>query len=157
MHFIGIKFYKTAFKFFQGFGPCFLVRQSVPCDCSSKAYGVPGKICFFGLGRMMFSFLLRPEFLYKNKSLNSVTVYPFKHLKSNSVGRSLYIVSRLSHPVRIKTSSAPVSHGRPYTIRPALAWSFSRLSRCVLLHDPHIVRLYVTDGSILYHFCVEIF
>ena len=26
MHFIGIKFYKTSFKFFQGFGPCFLVR-----------------------------------------------------------------------------------------------------------------------------------
>ena len=27
-----------------------------------------------GLGRMMFSILLRPEFLCKNKSLNSVTV-----------------------------------------------------------------------------------
>ena len=27
-----------------------------------------------GLGRMMFSFLLQPEFLCKNKSSNSVTV-----------------------------------------------------------------------------------
>ena len=27
MHFIGIKFYETAFKFFQGFGPCFLALR----------------------------------------------------------------------------------------------------------------------------------
>ena len=64
-----------------------------------------------GLGRMpMFSFVLRPEFLCKNKSLNSVTVQHFKHLKTNSVNRTLYIVSKLSHPVRIKTSSTLVSH-----------------------------------------------
>ena len=34
--------------------------------------------------------------------------------------------------------------------RPALAWSLSRLFRCVLLHDPHTVGPYVTDGSITF-------
>ena len=47
IHFISIKFCKTALKFFQVFSPCFLVRESVPCDCSSKAYGVSDKICFW--------------------------------------------------------------------------------------------------------------
>ena len=55
-----------------------------------------------GLGRIMSSFLLRPDFLCMKRSLNSVTVKPFVHLKTNSVSRTLYIVSRLSHPVRVK-------------------------------------------------------
>ena len=61
-----------------------------------------------GLGRIMSSFLLRPDFLCMKRSLNSVMVRPFIHLKTNSVSRTLYIVSRLSHPVRVNTSSALV-------------------------------------------------
>ena len=49
----------------------------------------------------MSSLLLRPDFLCIKRSLNSVTVKPFIHLKTNSVSRTLYIVSRLSHPVRV--------------------------------------------------------
>ena len=66
-----------------------------------------------GLGRIMSSFLLQPDFLCINRSLNSVMVKPFIHLKTNSVSHTLYFVSRLSHPVRVNTSLALVSHGNP--------------------------------------------
>ena len=70
----------------------------------------------------MSSFLLQPDYLYINRSLNSVTVKPFIHLKTNSVSRTLYIVSRLSHPVRVNTSSTLVQsvNNSPITL-PKLA------------------------------------
>ena len=79
-----------------------------------------------GLGRTISPFLplSRLEFLWKNRSLSSVALYPFMHLKVNSANRTLSILSRLSHCVCIKTSAVLVSHDRPYTIRPALACSF---------------------------------
>ena len=41
---------------------------------------MPNKINFVsGLGRMMFSLLLRPELLCKNKSLNSMMVKEYKY------------------------------------------------------------------------------
>ena len=94
----------------------------------------------------MFSFLLRPEFLCKTKSLHS-----FIHLKRNSVNHTLYVVSKLSHPVRVMTSLALVSHGNPCIIRPAFAWNFTRFFMFVLLKDPHTFRPYVADdrGSLL--------
>ena len=75
MHFIGVKFYKTAFKFFQGFGPCSLFVKVFQAIAPLNKKCIEFLIKFVsGLGRMVFSFLLRPEFLCKNKSLNSVTV-----------------------------------------------------------------------------------
>ena len=86
------------------------------------------------LGRTISPFLLlsRFEFLCTNRSLNSVALHPFMHLKVNCTSRTLYILSRLSHRVCVKTSAVLVSHDSPYTIRPALARSFSRLLKYVL-------------------------
>ena len=101
------------------------------------------------LGRMILPFLLlsRLEFLCTNISLNSEKLKPLLHLKTNSISRTLYIASKLFHCVSVKTSSALVSHGNPFTMRPALACSFSRLLKCVLLHDPKTTKPYVTDGN----------
>ena len=71
MHFIGIKFYETAFKFFQGFGPVSLFVKVFHAITPLKRMEFLIKFVS-GLERMMFSFLLQPEFLCKNKSLNSV-------------------------------------------------------------------------------------
>ena len=83
-----------------------------------------------------FPLLSRLEFLWANRSLSSVALYPFMQLKVNSANRTLYILSRLSHRVCIKTSAVLVSYYSPYTIRPALASSFSRWRKFVLLHAP---------------------
>ena len=104
-----------------------------------------------GLGRTISPFLLlsRLEFLWTNRSLSSAALYPSMPLKVNFANRTLYILSRLSHRVCIKTSAVLVSHS-PYTIRATLACSFSRLLKCVLLHDPQTTRPYVTDGNITF-------
>ena len=75
-----------------------------------------------GLGRTISPLLLlsRLEFLWTNRSLSSVALDPFMNLKVNFANRSLYILSRLSHRVCIKTSAVLVSHGSPYTIRPCM-------------------------------------
>ena len=57
---------QSQFKLFEGFIPCLLVRLTVPMEFLNKFIS--------GLGRMIFSFLLRPEFHFKNKSLHSITV-----------------------------------------------------------------------------------
>ena len=84
------------------------------------------------LGRMILPFLLlsRLEFLCTNISLNSEKLKPLLHLKTNSISRTLYIASKLFHCVSVKT--ALVSHGNPFTIRPALTCSFSRLLKCLV-------------------------
>lgn len=104
------------------------------------------------LGRTVSPFLLlsRLEFLWTNRSLSFVALYPFMHLKVNSANRTLYILSRLSHRVCMKTSAVLVSHDNSYTIRPALACSFFRLLKYVLLHDPQTSSPYVTDGNITF-------
>lgn len=82
-----------------------------------------------GLGRTISPFLLlsRLEFLWTNRSLNSVALYPFMHLKVNSAHRILHILlSRLSHRVCVQTSAVLMSHDSPYTIRPALARLIAR-------------------------------
>ena len=88
-----------------------------------------------------------------NSSVKTNLYIPVIHLKRNSVNRTFYVVSKLSHPVRVKTSSALVSHGNPYTIRPALPWSFSGFFMCVLLKDPHTFKPYVTDDNYVSLLC----
>ena len=107
--------------------------------CSSSIFdGVPHKICLWAWENNFQ--LSRLEFLWTNRSLNSVVLYSFMQLKVNSANRTLYILSRLSHRVCGKTSAVLMSHDSPYTVRPALACNFSRLLKCVLYHDPQRIR-----------------
>ena len=73
MRFIGIKFYKTAFNSFKVLALVSLFikvfHAIAPLTCEEFLIKFVS-----GLRRTMFSFLQRPEFLCKNKSLNSVTV-----------------------------------------------------------------------------------
>ena len=73
MHFIDIKFKRQRLNSFKVFTPVSLFVKVFHVIAPLKRMEFLIKFVS-GLGRMMFSFLLRPKFLCKNKSSNSVTV-----------------------------------------------------------------------------------
>ena len=101
---------------------------------------MPNKINFVsGLGRMMFSLLLQPELLCKNKSLNSMMVKKYKYQLNTC------------HTL----STLPISAPFKLTMVLILSISFPSAGSCVT-SDTRIIRDIFYDGNPIREKCTII-